>query len=93
MKHMSYPCISVTALTSAHWVRQEKSSWGAVGQKEFRRAPRLDAHRTARGLLYHSSWVLQAPMEENFSVMTPTFLGYQRGMATKSLALPCQHQR
>lgn len=81
MKHISYPCISVITLTSIHWVKQEKSSWGVVGQKEFRMAPRLETHRTARGLLYHPSW--QAIMQENVSVMTLTLLGYQGELATR----------
>lgn len=79
MKHMSYPCISVTALTSAYWLWQERSTWGIVGQKECSRAARTVAHRTARGILYHSSWG-KATIEGNFDVMTLTLLGYLRGM-------------
>lgn len=42
-------------------------------------------HTTARGLLYHSSCVLEATMEENLTVIIATFLGFEEGLATKSL--------
>lgn len=42
-------------------------------------------HTTARGLLYHSSRVLEATMEENLTVIIATFLGFEEGLATKSL--------